>query len=146
MSYCVYNDLIPEIPESELIQLTDDGRTGLPGYPVAAAAIDAEADVMDVYLGRAVALPIAAAQIPPVLKRLNAAMAIHRLFSRVRAVPEHWEKRYRQCLDMLKAIADGEISLGIHPEPDAPDEEDTRGKATAWSRDALFGPDEMEKY
>jgi len=104
MAYCVYADLLKIVPEKVLLQLTDDARTGAVDEDVITEAIDAEADVIDAYIGRIAKLPIDSGSVPPILKRLNARMAIYHLYARVKTPPEHWAKTLESCEKTLGLI------------------------------------------
>ena len=84
--YCTYDDLLNICPERALIQLTDDARTGSVDDVIVSEAIASEADIISAYIGKIAKLPID--NIPPILKRLNAQMAIHHLYMRIKNPPE----------------------------------------------------------
>jgi len=145
MSYCVYDDLVKICPERVLTQLSDDAKAGIPDQAVITEEITAEADIIDAYIGNVVKLPIIGA-IPSILKRLNAPMAIYKLFIRKKTPPEHWQKQYDNCIKTLENIRDGKITLGLQPAPDSPDLEDLPGNFISNSRTTIFSSEEMDKY
>lgn len=115
MAYCTQSDIEKQLPQEELVQLTDDDGDGLPDTGVVDEAI-AEADAeIDSYLAARYSLPLAS--VPVLLKKLSVDIAIWNLYSR-RAVDEPVRKeRYQAAVKLLQAIAEGRASLGVDPEP-----------------------------
>lgn len=100
----------------------DDLRTlGLPpdaleelDNPAIQAQLTADAGVMDVYLSSQHTLPLAAPY-PEALKRINVCLATYHILCRRGYNPEGpdrlYQDNYRDCMEMLKAISSGELSV-----------------------------------
>lgn len=144
MPYCTLDDLKARIPEFELVRLTDDENSGAVDTTVTDAAI-AEAGVeIDAWIGKRVKLPIAA-PIPPILVGLAANLAIHILHGRGSAeIPDAWKDKRKAAIDLLKAYAKGDVTLGVEPEPDAP--EDYSGGVKVCAPAKIFGSDTLDKF
>lgn len=146
MAYCTSNDLTKAIPEATLIQLTDDDGAGLLDAEKIEDAIDSAAEEIDSWIGARVGLPITGTA-PPILGKLNADMAIYNLYSRVmEEIPDVRSERYQNACRILAKIAEGKISLGIQPEPEAPSAGTYAQGAQSNVRDKVFTATEMAKY
>lgn len=146
MAYCTLDDLKKIIPRDVLMRLTDDEDTGAVNEERVTEAVDAAAQEMDGYLGGRVALPITDT-VPPVLRKLNADIAIYNLYSRVKeTIPEMRNERYRNAIRFLEQMAAGKITLGLQPPPAAPGEGKYQGGGRVSSRDKIFDEDTMDKY
>lgn len=115
MAYCTQSDIEKQLPQAELVQLTDDDADGSPDTGVVDEAI-AEADAeIDSYLARRYEVPLD--PVPVLVKKLSVDLAIWNLYSR-RSVDEPIRKeRYQAAVKLLQAIADGRATLGVDPEP-----------------------------
>lgn len=111
MPYCTIEDLLKQLDEAALIELTDDAGSGEVGEEVAAAAIaDADAEI-DAHAGLAHAVPLD--PVPPLIRRLSVDLALHNLYARRGGVvPESRERRHERALALLSRIAEGKIALG----------------------------------
>jgi len=116
MAYCTEADIINQLPEEKLIELTDDDGDGVADTGVVDKAItDADTEI-DGYLSGRYTLPFSSA--PPILNKLSVDIAIWNLYSRKKTVlDEVREKRYNAAVAMLKLIAKGEVKLGVTPDP-----------------------------
>ncbi len=140
MAYAVQDDLLQQIPEDGLIQLTDDDRTGVVDSTKVARAIeDADAEI-DGYLGKKYTVPIPSA--PALVRNLSVTIAIYNLFSRRGEVDEGRERRYKNAVKSLENIAKGLISLGEVPAPT----ENPGESASFGSEDRVFTRDKMEGF
>lgn len=136
--YATLDDLKKQLPEDLLINLTDDGGSGIIDTTVTDAALETADVEIDGYLGSRYTLPLA--PIPPIIAKQAVDIAIYNLYARRQGPPEHWQKRYENTVRFLERIADGRISLGIgDPEPPAADEAQVSAGDRIFSRDTLSG-------
>lgn len=116
MSYSVQADLLAQISNEQMLQLTDDAELGsinTDRINEAIAAADAE---IDGYLANKYAVPVAA-PVPALVKKLSIDFTVYNLWRRRQKVPEDVRKAYEDALAMLGKIAAGEISIGVDPPP-----------------------------
>ncbi|HFC8542643.1 gp436 family protein [Neisseria weaveri] len=112
MAYAVTADMVARFGELEVIQLTDRNQDGLIDEDVAAVALaDATAEI-DAYLGR---FQRPFTDVPPILKRLCCDIARYRLTAANGVlITEEIRNRYKiDVLDLLRAMAKGEVQLGV---------------------------------
>lgn len=108
--YTTQQQMVDRFGLEELIQLTDrDGTAGTIVTTVLdAAGVSADA-VIDTHLQGRYQLPVAA--VPQVLVGIGA--DLRRYFLYDAAASEQVTKRYDEAMKLLRAIAKGEISLGL---------------------------------
>ncbi|WP_107725948.1 gp436 family protein [Neisseria weaveri] len=126
MAYAVTADMVARFGELEVIQLTDRNQDGLIDEDVAAVALaDATAEI-DAYLGR---FKRPFTDVPPILKRLCCDIARYRLTAANGVlITEEIRNRYKiDVLDLLRAMAKGEVQLGV----------DDSGKEVAAGEDGI---------
>lgn len=126
MAYAVTADMVARFGELDVIQLTDRNQDGLIDEDVAAVALaDATAEI-DAYLGR---FKRPFADVPPILKRLCCDIARYRLTAANGVlITEEIRNRYKiDVLDLLRAMAKGEVQLGV----------DDSGKEVAAGEDGI---------
>ncbi len=107
--YCTKADILGEISEQVLVDLTDDEEAGVVNDARVTEAISRADDLIDSYCGQVAEVPFDT--IPGVVKQHSKAMAIYFLYSRRSAVPENRKKDSDDALSHLKAIARGDASL-----------------------------------
>lgn len=144
MAYTTAAEMEKMIPSEIILRLSDDDADGSADtYPVA-EAIDTAADEIDAYIGSRIALPISGT-IPNILRKINQDIAIYNLFSRGWVeVPDIRQTRYDNAIRMLRDFAAGKITLGLQPEPDAP--ETSGQQAVISARTKIFDTTTMGKY
>jgi phage gp36-like protein len=141
MAYCSYSDVLDVIPESKLIELTDDAGSGSVDTDIVNAAISKAADLIDGYLGQIVTLPLTTTPAP--LKGLNEDLAVCELWHRYHAsMPKQWESRCERAHGMLLDLAAGKISLYPNPEADG----EGPGSFQTETRDKQFTVKELTKF
>lgn len=146
MAYCTVDDILEILPEAQVIRLTDDENSGAYDPGKVQGAIDAAAEEINSYLGGRVALPIAGA-IPPILKKFNADMAAYNLYSRVaEEIPSTRKDRYDNAVKLLEKIAEGKLTLGLQPPPDAPAAADCENAAQVQTRSKIFDEKVMDRF
>lgn len=112
MAYATVEDMVVRFSELEVIQLTDRNQDGLIDEDVAAVALaDATAEI-DAYLGR---FKRPFTDVPPILKRLCCDIARYRLTAANGVlITDEIRNRYKiDVLDLLRAMAKGEVQLGV---------------------------------
>lgn len=126
MAYATVEDMVARFSELEVIQLTDRNQDGLIDEDVAAVALaDATAEI-DAYLGR---FKRPFTDVPPILKRLCCDIARYRLTAANGVlITDEIRNRYKiDVLDLLRAMAKGEVQLGV----------DDNGKEVAAGEDGI---------
>jgi len=121
MSYSTQTDLLEQISESELIQLTDDADAGtVDSDAVSRAIVDADAEI-DGYCGSRYDVPFSST--PVMIRKISVDISIYNLYARRMGAPEDRKERYDNALRFLRDVGKGVISLG----GDAPDIDDDAG-------------------
>jgi len=133
MPYSLQTDLLEQIDEDILIQLTDDVDAGEVDAAVVTRAIaDADAEI-DSYCGTRHELPFD--PVPVMVRKLSVDIAICNLYARRKGVPEDRQKRYDNAVRFLRDISVGKATLGS----DAPAEDSDGGpEATTAKSDRVF--------
>jgi len=115
MPYCTQSDLLEQITEAELVQLTVDDDSETPDAAVIARAIaDADAEI-DSYCSR---YPLPFDPVPDIIRKISVDIALYNLYSRRQnSVTEERTKRYDNAIRFLRDAARGLVSLGINSPP-----------------------------
>ncbi|MDN3515363.1 MAG: DUF1320 domain-containing protein [Candidatus Brocadia sp.] len=142
MSYSTLTDIKKLIPETTVIQLTDDENTGSADQSRVDEAI-AQADAeIDSYCGGRYAVPFTT--VPDIVKKISVDIAIYNLYSRkVEEIPETRAERYKNAIRQLGDIAKGIISIG-EPEGDVPEAGGVQINTT--TDDRVFTKDTMGNF
>lgn len=133
MAYCILADIQEQIPESDLIQLTDDSDTGAVDTTVTDRAIaDADAEING-YCAERYAVPFS--PVPDIVRKFSVDICIYNLFSRRQGAGEDRRNRYNDAIRFLQNVAKGLVTLGV----DSPAEttQDTVSVSTSKS-DRIF--------
>lgn len=140
MAYSTQSDILNELDQETLIQLTDDADTGAVAAAVVTAKIaDADAEI-DGYCGQRYAVPFTT--VPPIIKRASIVIAIKNLFGRRRGAPESRRQDYDDMIRLLKDVSAGKATLGENdPDstPSASNAPDIESSDRIFSRDKLAG-------
>lgn len=139
MAYCTLDDILKMIPQSVVIQLTDDEGAGAVNTVRVDEAIDGAAAEVDGYCATRYSVPLN--PVPAVIGKLSADLAIYNLYARVvETIPDTRKKQRDDAIRLLERIADGRVQLGSTGlEPvSAP-----QGKPTIVSSDRLFNRESM---
>lgn len=139
--YCVLADILEQLSERELIQLTDDQDLGLVDASVVDRAItDADAEI-DGYCGTRYPVPFL--PVPGMIRKVSVDLAVYNLYARRRGAPEDREKRYNNAVRFLKDVSGGRVSLGA----DAPVVSDDSGpEATTKKADRIFTRSSLDGF
>lgn len=138
MPYATLADLRARMSEDDIIQLTDDARTGaIDQDRVATALAQADAEI-DGYVGAYYRRVDAAAPVPPLLLNIACDIAHYRLF---RSTPptDLAKDLYKEAVAKLRDIARGIIKLDQGEEQLAPRD----GQLLVSSSERLFSRDSM---
>jgi len=142
MAYSTKPDILNQIDEAKLIQLTDDERMGaVNDSRVARAIADADEEI-DGYVGSRHPVPLA--PVPAIIRKFSVDIAIYNLYRRRDQVPETRGKAYENAISFLKQVALGKISLGASdpegnpPASDAP-ELASDNPVRTFTRDSMSG-------
>ncbi len=114
VSYITIDEMVKEIGESRLLQLTDDERTGVIDEGIVTAAIESAESTFNAYARTRYALPVPATQL---VKKICKQLARYELESR-RATSEETIARlqktyYTPNLNLLKDVQAGKAGLDI---------------------------------
>ncbi|HXE75320.1 MAG TPA: DUF1320 domain-containing protein [Candidatus Xenobia bacterium] len=108
MAYCTQSDLLNQLTEAELIQLTDDAQAGTVDTTKVDAALAAATATIDAYAGGRYALPL---QPSEKIKQLCADLAIYELEKRRRRIREATLAARDAALAFLRDLALGRAVL-----------------------------------
>jgi len=133
MPYSLQTDLLEQISEDKLIQLTDDADAGEIDADVITRAIaDADAEI-DSYCGTRYELPFD--PVPVMVRKLSVDIAVYNLYARRKGVPDDRQKRYDNAIRFLRDVSLGKATLGS----DEPaDDTDSGPEATTVKTDRVF--------
>jgi len=119
MAYCTQNDILHQLDEDSLIQLTDDEGTGAVDQDVLNRAIaDADATI-DAYCQGRYSIPLSS--VPGMIRQISVDIAIYNLYSRRGdVIPDIRRDRYNNAIRFLEKVAEGKIQLGASsPAPES---------------------------
>jgi phage gp36-like protein len=119
MPYCTIDDLTNALPQTRIIELTDDEHLGVMDQAAVAQALSDADELIDGYLRGRYSLPLPAA--PRLLVRVGVDLTSFNLYSRRLDLdmPEAMQTRYKNAMKLLEQIRDGRISLGLDAEGQA---------------------------
>lgn len=137
-NYIIQADLKDKLPDSQLLQLTDDTKSGTINATVVNDAIADSEAMVDGYVGVQYAVPMS--PVPRLLKALTIDVTVFRLYLRRQRVPEDIKLGNDLALRKLEQIAKGILLLGpTAPEPVTNSAGEVFGPAREFSRDSLKG-------
>jgi len=112
MPYCTQNDLLNQLTQAELVQLTDDAGSGNVDTAKVDAAIAAASATIDAYAGARYTLPLQASE---KVKQLCVDLAIYELEKRRRRLREATASARDAALAFLRDLAAGRAVLDQPP-------------------------------
>lgn len=121
MSYCTEQDLITRYGEDELIQLTDKQNVGQLDTDVINSAIADADSLIDGYLGSRYSLPVN--PVPRSLVRIACEICRYYLYENL--ATDEVKDRYNEAVRSLKAISNGQMSIGISEQGEKPASQNT---------------------
>ena len=138
--YATQADILEQLDEDILIQLTDDADAGAVDADMVTRAIaDADAEI-DGYCGKRYSVPFST--VPAIIRKFSVDIAIYNLYARRKGAPDDRKARYDNAVKFLSNVAKGIISLGENdpdstPASEAPEIE---------GEDRIFTRTTMEDY
>ncbi|MDR2925941.1 MAG: DUF1320 domain-containing protein [Azoarcus sp.] len=145
MPYCTLADLQLAIPEQTLVWLSNDDAAATAMNPaVVDEAVRQAEELVDGYLRGRYSLPLS--PVPSIVKDMTVNLARHWLYARRpegNELPDAVTRTYKAAFQMLEAIRDNKITLGIistgasAPEP---------GEFKVRTRPQQFGQDMLDRY
>jgi phage gp36-like protein len=109
VTYATLSDLTDRAGETELRQIADRDRDGVPDAGVIAAALADARDAIDGYIGAKYALPLA--DVPPLVRVW--AVSIARYILHRNGAPDHVAQDYKDAIAALKDVSRGLITLPV---------------------------------
>lgn len=132
MAYSAQTDILEQLDEDILIQLTDDVDAGVVDDDAVTRAIaDADSEI-DSYCGAHYEVPFS--DVPAMVRKLSVDISIYNLYARRKGAPEDRKQRYDSAIRFLRDISTGKASLGST----APDDSDGGPEATTKKSDRKF--------
>ena len=139
MAYCIQDDLLKMIPESELAELTAESGTEPDSGVVEEAVAKADGEI-DAYLGVRYNLPLP--EVPALVRSLSVEMALFHLYSRRSVAPQVRRQKYETAVAFLKQVAAGQASIGGAGDPSG----DSRQVEEFSSATRLCGRDDLANW
>jgi phage gp36-like protein len=139
MAYCTQADILAQLAETTLVQLTDDNDVGIVDTDVVARAIADADEEIDGYCGGRYTVPFS--PVPGIVRKASVDIAVYNLYSRRKGAPEDRVTRYNNTIRLLKDVSRGVVTLGADA-PSATNTEhgvDFTGGTRRFSRDTLKG-------
>ncbi len=140
MPYATQNDLLNQLSEAELVQLTDDAGAGAVDTTKVDAALAAASATIDAYAGARYALPLQTAE---KVKQLSIDLAIYELEKRRRRLREATVAARDAALAFLRDLAAGRAVLD-QPPGAQPQTSEADVKKTSQPR--VFSDDNLENF
>jgi phage gp36-like protein len=110
MAYSTKSDILEQMDEDVLVQLTDDDDAGsVDDDKVTRAIADADA-LINGYCGNKYTVPFTT--VPALVRKYSVDIAIYNLYGRRKGAPEDIRNRYKDAIDFLKGVASGNNTLG----------------------------------
>ena len=133
MAYSTKTDILEQLEEDVLIQLTDDDDAGVVDEDkVTRAIVDADAEI-DSYCGTKYDVPFST--VPVMIRKISVDLSICNLYARRQGSPEDRKERCDEAISFLKDISKGIASLG----GDGPSADDDSGpEPTTVKSDRVF--------
>lgn len=141
MAYSAQSDILEQMDETTLIQLTDDAGGGeADGDKVTRAIADADATI-DAYCQGRYTVPLS--PVPDKIRSVSVDIAIYNLYSRRDdTAPETRKDRYKDAIRFLEKVAEGKIDLGSA----TPAAETTGNAVSIDQNDRIFTRDKMTGF
>ncbi len=141
MPYCIKDDILEQLDEDTLIQLTDDSDAGVVDDTVIDRAIeDADAEING-YCGARYSIPFL--PVPDRIRSLSVDIAVYNICSRRQGAPDHRKERYSNAIKFLEKVADGNVSLG-EDDPDATPSDSNKPVISSSTR--IFTREKLEGF
>ena len=139
MPYCTQEDILKQLDEETLIQLTDDAGAGEIDTDVVDRAIADADEEIDSYLAIKYSLPFSAT--PNLVRRVSVTLAIGNLYSRrENTMPDTRKEDCERVRKDLDRIAKGTMKLDV-PDPSAEGEHGVEVTTSKSDRKFTMGRD-----
>lgn len=143
MPYTTLENITGQISEARVIELTDDEQLDVVNTDRVDEAIISADAVIDGYCTARYILPFN--PVPAIIAKCSLDMAIYNLYARrVETMPEVRDKNNTLAINMLKAIAKGEITLGSTATVAPPTS--ANSPAQIRTNDRIFTSTKMDTY
>ena len=141
MAYSAKSDILEQLDEAILIQLTDDDGIGaVDDDKVTRAIADADATI-DAYCQGRYSIPLD--PVPDKMRQISVDLAVYNLYSRRGdAAPETRKDRHKEAIRFLEKVSEGKISLGSS----TPSPETTGNSVDIDQNDRIFTRDKMSGF
>ena len=137
--YCALADILKQIPEEVILQLTDDANMGVVNQEVVDEAIANAGAVIDGYCSARYTIPFAT--VPAIIKPIAVDLAVYNLYARrVETMPDVREANQKNAIKLLSDISKGAIRLGAEAVTAATS---TQQSPQVTSNGRLFSRDKM---
>jgi phage gp36-like protein len=137
MAYCTKADLLQNLDEEILRQLTDDDTTGVVNDEIVSGAIDdADAEIEGYCSGYT--LPFN--PVPRLIKKISVDITLHNLFGRRHNEPKEVSDQYTKDIKILENITRGLVKIG----KESPS--DRSGSVKISANDPVFNQDTLKGY
>lgn len=143
MPYTTLANITGQISEDRVIQLTDDEGLNVANSGRVTDAIASADAIIDGYCSARYIVPFN--PVPAIIAKCSLDMAIYNLYARrVETMPEVRDKNNTLAINMLKAIAKGDITLGDTAVVAPPNNGNT--PAMIRTNDRIFPASKMDTY
>jgi phage gp36-like protein len=139
MAYCNVEDIRQVILDAELIQLTDDARSGIINEARVGQAIASADAEIDGYCAARYTVPFN--PVPPIIKKCSVDIAVYNLHARkAMSIPEARQVRYDNAVRILRDIAEGKANIDVDVAAE------TGGVSYSAPDEKTFTLDKLENY
>jgi len=140
MPYCTQDDILEQIDEAALIQLTDPLGAAIDDDVVSRAIEDADATI-DSYCQGRYTVPLD--PVPAKVRQISVDIAIYNVFSRrADTAPDIRKDRQKEAIRWLEKVNKGDIPLGAA----TPAATNTKDTVIIKSNDRIFDRDKMSGF
>jgi phage gp36-like protein len=144
MPYCTLDDIKGQIPEANIIQLTDDEGLGVVNQSRVDKAISVADSIIDGYLRGRYTLPLST--VPELIKTIAIDITVYKLYERglELEMPEAMSNRYKNAIKLLDQIQKGLVKLGIESPETGPGQGHYKTNKT--TEDRIFTKTKLEGF
>lgn len=140
MAYSTQSDILDQIDERELIQVTDPEGEAVNDDIVTRAIEDADATISAYCQGR---YTVPLDPVPGKIRQVSVDIAIYNLYSRRGdTAPEIRQERHKEAIRFLEKVSEGKITLGASTPPAT----NTRDTVDIVSNDRIFDRGKMTGF
>lgn len=141
MPYCNQTDIEALVPQTRLIELTNDDPEGTSVDTDILEAVQSGADgIIDGYLASRYEVPLST--VPVMIRELSKDITAYKLYQRrTLEIPETISALYKNAIKLLQDISTGVVSLGVSSVPD-----NSKIRVNKTSDDRLFNKSTLDQY